>query len=346
MGRKRKHDPFRDVYLDKGWGWHYRPYLGKGKRGKAVWLAAPDAPPSDVLAAKDRVTNPLADSFEVLSSEYLESKKFKQRKPKTQKGYLACHNHLVKMPMDDGRRFGQLSFRDITPVLMREYMDQFIGPEGELLPGSAFANRNVSYVNTVFRWARQYGKTPRGCENPCAGIDKHRIPHRDYYVPDEDYYHALMLGARYIRLLMELCYLCRARVDEATGFTEANLLDDGLYLERQKGSKTQIIAYTPRLQATLAACRALPGPRNIDPAKNYLLHDARGERLTYECIKSAWARTKKKLVAGGTKPFRLHDLKHKGVSDFEGDKHKATGDWSRNMVKVYDQSVEVIEATR
>lgn len=346
MGRKRKNDPFRDVYRDERWGWYYRPYLGKGKRGKAQWLAKPEAPPAEALAEKDKIINPPADSFESLSGEYLKSKHFKQRKPKTQTGYLESHNYLVKMPMSDGRRFGQLTCRDIDTILMREYMDQFIGGKGELLPGAAFANRNLSYVNTVFRWAKQYGKVPKGYENPCVGVDKHKIPHRDYYVPDIDYYHAMMAGQMYIQIVMELCYLCRARVDEALEFTEANLLEEGLYLERQKGSKTQIIAYTPRLKAVLAACKALPGPKNIDPAKNYLLHDSRGQRLTYECIKSNWARTKAKLKAGGTKPFKLHDLKHKGVTDFEGDKYKATGDWSRSMVKVYDQSVEVIEATR
>lgn len=344
MGRKRKNDPFRDVYHDKSWGWYYRPYLGKGKRGKAQWLASPDAPPAEALIAKDRIINPPADSFESLSNGYLKAPQFKQRKPKTQVGYQSCHDHLIKLPMGDGRKFGQLTAPEIDNIMMREYMDRFIGSKGELLPGAAFANRNLSYVNTVFRWAKQYGKVQQ--ENPCTGVDKHKIPHRDYYVPDIDYYHSLMIAPLIVQLVSELCYLCRARVDEALEFTEANLLPEGLYLERQKGSKTQIIAYTPRLKAVLTACKTLPGPKNINPEKNYLLHDSQGQRFSYEAIKSAWRRNQIKLQANGSTRFKIHDLKHKGVTDFDGDKHKATGDWSRSMVKVYDQSVEVILATR
>ena len=43
--------------------------------------------------------------------------------------------------------------------------------------------------------------------------------------------------------------------------------------------------------------------------------------------------------------FSFHDLKAKGVSDFTGDKKKASGHKSQRMVDIYDRKRIEIEAT-
>ena len=43
---------------------------------------------------------------------------------------------------------------------------------------------------------------------------------------------------------------------------------------------------------------------------------------------------------------RIQDLKAKGVSDFDGDKKKASGHKSEAMVAVYDRKITEIESTR
>ena len=54
-------------------------------------------------------------------------------------------------------------------------------------------------------------------------------------------------------------------------------------------------------------------------------------------VQTAWQRLMKSAVEGGLKEsFTLHDLKRKGVSDFEGDKLAASGHRSPQMLQVYD----------
>ena len=43
--------------------------------------------------------------------------------------------------------------------------------------------------------------------------------------------------------------------------------------------------------------------------------------------------------------FSFHDLKATGVSDFEGDKKKASGHKSERMVNVYDRKRIEVDAT-
>ena len=53
----------------------------------------------------------------------------------------------------------------------------------------------------------------------------------------------------------------------------------------------------------------------------------------------------KKAVECGIERFTFQDLKAKGVSDFDGDKKKASGHKSEAMVAVYDRKITEIEPT-
>jgi len=54
-------------------------------------------------------------------------------------------------------------------------------------------------------------------------------------------------------------------------------------------------------------------------------------------VQTAWQRLMKIAVERGLKErFTLHDLKRKGVSDFQGDKLAASGHRSPQMLQVYD----------
>jgi len=47
----------------------------------------------------------------------------------------------------------------------------------------------------------------------------------------------------------------------------------------------------------------------------------------------------------GVESFTFHDLKAKGVSDFDGDKKAASGHRSEAMVSIYDSKRKFVDAT-
>ena len=78
----------------------------------------------------------------------------------------------------------------------------------------------------------------------------------------------------------------------------------------------------------------------------YIIHTKTGQRVGKEAFKSAWTRLKKKMVIAGIEPFNFHDLKARGISDFEGDKLQASGHKDPKMLKVYDRKKHTVKATR
>jgi len=76
-----------------------------------------------------------------------------------------------------------------------------------------------------------------------------------------------------------------------------------------------------------------------------IVNDGKGSSIRVERFKTAWQRLMKKVVLQGIKRFTFQDLKAKGVSEFEGDKKKASGHKSESMVAVYDRKLTEIEST-
>ena len=162
----------------------------------------------------------------------------------------------------------------------------------------------------------------------------------------------------YIKLAMEFAFLCRLRRVEIigpnpadlkpdgsqhTGIIREHVLDEGLRVIRSKGSKEQIIAWTPRLRAAVDMAKDLPGAIST----RYLIHNRQGQRIRVNAFASAWRRAMKIAVKEtGIETFHFHDLKAKGVSDFEGDKMKASGHKSLKMVAVYDRKIETVDPTK
>ncbi len=117
----------------------------------------------------------------------------------------------------------------------------------------------------------------------------------------------------------------------------------GLHVIRTKGSKDQIIEWTPRLRKVVKRAQRLPS----QIASTYLIHNKYGQRVRDEAFKSAWQRSIAKAIKkSGIERFTFHDLKRKGVSDFSGDKLLASGHHSASMLRIYDVSIGTIAATK
>jgi hypothetical protein len=143
---------------------------------------------------------------------------------------------------------------------------------------------------------------------------------------------------------MELAYLCRLRKIEVLAFSRLkDLTSEGVIARRVKRSRTQIVTWSDRLRDAVAACDGAAST----VASVYVIHDRRGQRIRESTFDTAWQRLMVRAARQGLKErFTFHDLKAKGVSDFDGDKQRAAGHRTARAAAIYDRKVEHIKPTK
>jgi integrase len=338
MGRKRKKEnsklpPY--VYLSQG-RYIYRPYTD-GKLKTPIRLCSEKSSLSEVWAAYEAMTEDFHGSLRWLLDAYCLSSEFLRLKPKTQREFLRQKEAICSFPTSTGKPFGDIALRSITPPTIRKFLDK----RGQTAPVSA--NREAALISKAFSWGREYGKCT---DNPCLGVRRNQEQPRQRYVTDDEYqlvYDLALKAQPWLSIAMEIAFLCRARLGEIINLQERHKLDEGLLIERSKKSKTQIILYGDRLNSALEASTNLPGVS----WQRYLLHDSNGQRIKEYTFKSAWQRLMQRATKTGLKTrFTFHDLKAKGVSDFDGDKKLASGHRTDKMVDVYDRKPGTVNPTR
>jgi len=133
---------------------------------------------------------------------------------------------------------------------------------------------------------------------------------------------------------MELAYLCRMRRSEVLDVRVKDIESDGLNTRRIKGSNSALTLWTVRLKD--AVDLGLKGKLRV-PEMTVVGMEVRGDTFT-QGFRALVKRS-------GVEWFTFHDLKSKGVSDFKGDKKRASGHKSEKMVAIYDRKRIEIEAT-
>ncbi len=152
--------------------------------------------------------------------------------------------------------------------------------------------------------------------NPCIGVRLHKENQQDRYVEDQEYElqwnFSLAHGADYLPWLFELAYLLASRSVEVGDLLKTNVTDQGIIVERRKGSKTNLIIWSPRLRIAYENAIELQAKRAKESP--YVLAAANDSRLSHSTLQSAIARLKKKMKEAGYGNifWTLHDLKRKG----------------------------------
>ncbi len=145
---------------------------------------------------------------------------------------------------------------------------------------------------------------------------------------------------------MELAYLCRMRRNEILNATEEQILHEGFKTMRSKGSNDTITLCSDRLRRATEEANQLPTKiENIHNEKKYIVHDKYGNQISKSAFKSAWQRRQKKITDVGIESFNFHDLKAKGVSEFDGNKQDASDLKSESLIAVYDRKIKKVNAT-
>ncbi len=357
MGRKRRTDTNwlpHNATVNRG-RYIYHPYLGidketgKPKYGKSVVLGyVGKTPRAEVLDRYDEAIGAKSGlTLKRLLDLYLASPVFAELTTGTRDQYLKYYRTIVNKP-GSGTIFGNVLVGNLTVATMQAYLDKRTSEGAPRL-----ATKELAFMQGAFRWAIsvEHDGLDVVTFNPCKGVIKRRANKYspdERYVEDTDYYHFLFMpGPEYIPLAMEIAYLCRLRLHEVLRLTEPAMLESGLLGKRGKGSKTNITAWSGRLQAVVDRCLTLPySAKPIRPENRYLIHDISGAPIKESTFETAWQRRAKAFQANGGHRFTFHQIKAKGVSDFEGDK-QASGGWvDPKMVLIYDRKPSVVKPTR
>ena len=303
-----------------------RVYRGKSAyeyhppAGGAIRLCPLDATEDEVCQAYREAKEGPENTYQALSNGYFASHLFSDLKVSTRRDYEACSSRL-------NEAFGKMEASKIQPKHVRQFMD-YRGKESKVR-----ANRELSLMHNVMAWGYERGKID---QNPCIGIKRFKERSRDRYVTDEEYQAVYAVAPPNVRAAMEIAYLCAARQRDILDLKLQDIRSEGLFICQGKTGKKQIKAWTPRLRAAVELARRQPSRISTI----YVIHTRDGQPYTSSGFKAIWKRYKDKAGMD----YTFHDLKAKGISDYEGDKRKFSGHATVAMMEKYNLKPEIVDS--
>lgn len=379
-GRPRKFDPSVPPHIDprclpKGAYWdrssrswytilpHPKPH--RHPIGNATASLA------DLHRAIEEVGGVQRDTIAWLLARYHDGTDFRALAPSTRNSYEKNRKAVETRKT----RFGLLGTLRLAAITRPAVQNLIEGIAAEGHPSKA--NHLLRYLRLVFRWGLNHGDAPAAWKlaNPADGIKAAR-ERKAFKMPTPAALEAVIAYARagatsrahtkgsvapYLWCVMEIAYRCRLRGIEVVTLTEANHTEAGIVTNRRKGSRDNVVAWSPSLREawdTLVALRDVAMKRHRVPvpiraAQRVLVVSQTGTPLTKGGLDTAWQR----LINGALRDkvitedqrFSLHGLKHRGITDTKGnkaDKQTAAGHTTPQMTDRYDHELPVVESAR
>lgn len=373
--RKRKHSPHIPTHIDqaalpaaiyfdhRGSGvWYTLHYDETGKQRRKN-VAPADVSLAELHRIMDEASNIDRGTLRYVCEQFHLSDRYKKLASKTHDDYCYSRDVLLNIPTKLGKPLGDLAVKKFTAALIQRIVDR-LADEGT----PSKAAHALRYMRRVLQWGRNRGFLE---VNPALGIEapierkQRRLPRQSVMDVLIERATARGLLARnepggcpeYLASVMELAYLCRLRGIEVVTLTDANELEQGLLTNRRKGSRDNIVRWTPRLRAVWDDAKALRAktwenrktPIPITASKRFIIVASHGGPLRKTSLDTAWQRFITLAIAEGSigpeDRFALHDLKRRGITDTAGtraDKQVASGHRDSKMMDVYDHSIPVV----
>jgi site-specific recombinase XerC len=374
-GRKRKHNPLipkhidqsalpKDVYFDhRGEGRWYRLAFNEAGRRTRQNLCSAKTTLAELHKLIEELDGHDTASLDYLFEQFHASPQLKRLSLKTQEDYAYCREILSNLPTKLDMPLGQLAARKFTAPMIQRIIDKLAES------GPSKAAHCLRYLRRVMQWGRNRGYMD---DNPAKGLESPQ-ERKQRRLPDTVVMNALIQRAQqrgqlkrgqagacspYLWIAMELSYLCRLRLIETITLTDANERPEGILTNRRKGSRDNIVGWTPRLRAAWNAAKALRAETwekrktavNLQPARRPIIVGTSGRALTKSGLDTAWQRFITSALKDGVltpeQRFGMHDLKRKGITDTKGtraDKQQASGHKDEAMMDVYDLSVPTVK---
>ncbi|MBD8597048.1 site-specific integrase [Pseudomonas sp. CFBP 8772] len=373
--RKRKHNPNIPAHVDQAalpaaiffdqrgngvWYTLHRDETGKQRRRN---VAPADVSLAELHRIMDEASNVDRGTLRYVCEKFHESDRYKKLKPKTHDDYCYSRDVLLNIPTKLGKPLGDLAVKKFTAALVQRIVDR-LADEGT----PSKAAHALRYLRRVLQWGRNRGYLEI---NPALGIEapierkQRRLPTQS--VMDDLIDRATARGRlarnepggcpEYLPIVMELAYLCRLRGIEVVTLTDANELEEGILTNRRKGSRDNIVRWTPRLRAVWDSAKAYRSrtwekrrtPIPIAPDRRHIIVASHGGTLRKSSLDTAWQRfitlALKDDVITPEQRFALHDLKRRGITDTAGNragKQEASGHRDPKMMDIYDHSLPVV----
>jgi len=170
-------------------------------------------------------------------------------------------------------------------------------------------------------------------------VRKFTLKAREVYISDEEYQAIYDEAVVAMKAAMEIAYLCAARSSDVRTLTLDQLSEAGIYIQQGKTGTKQIKAWTERLHAAVELAKTLGGQK-------YLICSSKKEMYSKSGFADLWedARSRAGEKLGRKLVCTFHDLKAKGISDYEGssrEKQIFSGHKTESQVTVYDRKVRI-----
>lgn len=319
------------VYIHRG------NYVYQPKSGGKIILCPTSAHKIDILKRHEQEKGRIDSGvfFENIISKFTKSQDFLCLSPRTQKDYLSYMPTIKTV-------FGKMRPNDIQAYHVRLFMDNLSVTRGSALKAAnATANRHKACMQKVCSWAYERGLMKI---NPCVGVSKMKEAGRDRYITDGEYNAIYECAPAACRIAMEISYLCMARIGDVMKLTMRDVLEEGLYIEQGKTGKKQIKLWSERLRQAITNARNLPRKKGM--ATIFLISKPDGSKYAVRGIQGQYkAATVKAGIVGCT----FHDIKARGISDFEGtlsEKQDAAGHTTAAQTAKYDRKVKSVRSVK
>lgn len=352
------------VYFDHRWsgGTWYQLYVADGKRRRRN-IANAKATLADLHRIVDELKGDTSrGSLDWLCGEFEASKTFEHLAATSKVSYRYCRRVIQTLPTKLGVPFGKWQVSGITNPVMQRLVDKI----AETYPTKA--NTLLRYLRRLFKWGVNRGHC---ATNPGRGVEaakerkRRRLPDTVTMVKviafmqerGERNSHVPGACAPYLWMALELAYLCRLRGIEVVTLTDQNATKEGVMTNRRKGSRDNVVRWTPRLRAVWDAAlahreatwKAHRTPVPLTAAARPLLVSTEGHALRKGTLDASWHRAVHLAIAAGVitkeERFGMHDLKRKGITDTpgtRGEKQLASGHRTESQLDVYDHSVPLV----
>ncbi|KRG65821.1 hypothetical protein ABB27_14755 [Stenotrophomonas terrae] len=364
--------------------WYVRDKHPDGFGVKTTVVAGPHARLSDLFAIMEqRSGRNAAGSVGALIEAYEDSTTFKGLASITQKDYTRYGKSLGDIKTKSGAAFTTLIADKLTTAIIQRLVESIAKGKPASKPGAddairgmpSKANHLKRYLSLLFAWGRQHGHC---LTNPAEGVagakerKQHNMPERVAMLAVINFaYQRGLLQSRakgsgppYLAPLMTIAYACRLRGIEALTLTDANEHAEGILTNRRKGSRDNIVRWTPELKAAWTTAKELRAkilsskrnkgkPVPMKPELRPIFIAEGGEQLSKDGLDTAWQKMIKaailQKVITEDQRFSLHGLKHRGITDTKGnraDKQQSSGHKDSKMLDIYDHEIPVVESAK
>ena len=360
------------VHITKG-RIEYRPYIKAGDRHPGIIIDKggflkppiklgmdgddPDAIFKAYLAAKQQMKQEAAYRSCTLGwifQAYQNSKRYRELAPKTQERNINL-SKIFDMTLEINGKPSPLAELHITsinkPLIQSIALEREAEYQHNNKKGSVQVNREITLISSCISWGVDY--LPELAEigihqNPLKGLKKLAEPKNERYVTDTEYWLQYKHSSKYdyLQPIYELTYLTACRGAETLDIKLSDCTEEGIYINRRKNSKDNIIEWSPRLREAYKAALKLHKTRTITDIDPYLVPGFSGGKLKAETMRTAMQRIKKNMKADGFEKeyWSLHLLKSKGMSD--SDDKKIAGHKTEAMRNLYDTKVSSHKAVK